>query len=51
MLVAGSNTTTWRLFTCTGNYNWQSYDVTGTDLDQQLCNAGTTLGMNYLQPC
>jgi len=40
MLVAASNTTTWRLFTCTRNYNWNSYDVTGTDLDSYfLCTS------------
>jgi len=49
MLVASSTTTGRRLFTCTGNYNWQSYDVTGTNIDQP--NPGTTLGMNYLQHC
>ena len=49
MLVASSTTTGKRLFICTGNYNWQSFDVTGTNIDQP--NPGTTLGINYLQPC
>ncbi len=49
MLVAGSNTTASRLFTCTGNYNWQSYDVTGSSIAQ--VDPGATIGMNYLQPC
>ncbi len=49
MIISTSNTTCKRLFICTGNYQWQSYDVTGTSIVQE--NAGTTLGINYLQPC
>jgi hypothetical protein len=49
MLVAGSNTTVTRLFICSGNYNWKTFDVSGTNLETN--NPGTTLGVNFLQPC
>jgi len=49
MFISQSNTTSPRLFVCTGNYNWQSYDLSGTKIGQ--ANPGATLGINYLQPC
>ena len=49
MLVAASNTTDSRIFICSGNYNWRSLDVTGSNLDYD--DPGTALGKNFLQRC
>lgn len=49
MIISESNTTTARLFVCTGNYNWKSYDVTNTKFN--IPNFGANIGINYLQTC
>ncbi len=49
MLVAGYNAGGSRLYVCSGNYQWQSFDVTSKSIDQ--ANSGTTVGINFMQTC
>ena len=48
IIKAGSSGST-RFFVCTGNYQWQSYDLSKTNIASTY--QGTTIGINYLQPC
>jgi hypothetical protein len=51
MIIAESSPTTTGLFVCTGNYSWQSYDITNSKFAIKNYAYGVNMGINYLQAC